>query len=58
MKKFFKVVVARRLSRTPIGLAILGAGWFLGRRRRQRARRQGEPNGQRGRDSRRRAGRR
>ncbi|MEU8204032.1 DUF6203 family protein [Streptosporangium sp. NPDC049046] len=36
MKKFFKVVVARRLSRTPIGLAILGAGWFLGRRRRQR----------------------
>lgn len=36
MKKFFKVVVARWLARTPLGLAILGVGWFLGRRRRQR----------------------
>ncbi|GAA4198896.1 hypothetical protein GCM10022252_50000 [Streptosporangium oxazolinicum] len=36
MKRFFKVVVARWLARTPFGLAILGAGWFLGRRRRRR----------------------
>ncbi|WP_440072168.1 DUF6203 family protein [Streptosporangium sp. OZ121] len=36
MKKFFKVVVGRWLARTPWGMAILGVGWFLGRRRRQR----------------------
>ncbi|MEV0391165.1 DUF6203 family protein [Nonomuraea sp. NPDC050643] len=39
MKKFLKLMVARRLAATPIGLAALGIGWFLGRRRRkQRAR--------------------
>ncbi|MFC4061316.1 DUF6203 family protein [Planomonospora corallina] len=36
MKRFFKVVVVRWLSRTPLGLAVLGAGWLLGRRRRRR----------------------
>ncbi|MEU4834603.1 DUF6203 family protein [Streptosporangium sp. NPDC023615] len=36
MKKFFKVVVARWLARTPFGLAVLGVGWLLGRRK-QRA---------------------
>ncbi|WP_329080171.1 DUF6203 family protein [Streptosporangium sp. NBC_01469] len=40
MKRFFKVVVARWLARTPIGLAILGVGWFLGRRRRQQEQKQ------------------
>ncbi|WP_157594463.1 DUF6203 family protein [Streptosporangium amethystogenes] len=52
MKRFFKVVVARWLARTPIGLAILGVGWFLGRRRRQRAQEQGGVNRPRSRDSR------
>ncbi|MEV4838780.1 DUF6203 family protein [Nonomuraea sp. NPDC049486] len=36
MKGLFKVALARWLARTPIGLAILGAGWFLGRRRSRR----------------------
>ncbi|NRQ35328.1 hypothetical protein HII36_26385 [Nonomuraea sp. NN258] len=36
MKRFFKLVVARWLARTPYGLAILGLGWLLGRRRRRR----------------------
>jgi hypothetical protein len=35
MKKLFKFLVARRLARTPIGLAVLGLAW-LRRRRRQR----------------------
>ncbi|WP_221206098.1 DUF6203 family protein [Streptosporangium becharense] len=47
MKRFFKVVVARWLARTPIGLAVLGLGWLLGRRRRQRAQRQGDQGGRR-----------
>ncbi|GAA0853639.1 DUF6203 family protein [Streptosporangium amethystogenes subsp. fukuiense] len=56
MKNFLKAVVARRLVRTPIGLAILAAGWFMGRRRRQRALRRGEePDGVRRDDSRGRA---
>ncbi|WP_336207528.1 DUF6203 family protein [Nonomuraea sp. LPB2021202275-12-8] len=42
MKKFFKFVVARWLARTPIGLAVLGAAWLLGRRRRQRTQPQGK----------------
>ncbi|MBG0831931.1 hypothetical protein HS041_29930 [Planomonospora sp. ID67723] len=37
MKNFFKVVVVRWLSRTPLGLALLGVGWLLGRRRKRRA---------------------
>ncbi|MBB5967145.1 DUF6203 family protein [Planomonospora venezuelensis] len=37
MKRFFKVVVVRWLSRTPLGLVLLGAGWWFGRRRRRRA---------------------
>ncbi|WP_425566600.1 DUF6203 family protein [Planomonospora alba] len=37
MKRFVKLVAARWLSRTPLGLAVLGAGWLLGRRRRRRA---------------------
>jgi hypothetical protein len=36
MKKLFKFLVARRLSRTPIGLAVLGLAWLRRRRRRQR----------------------
>ena len=35
MKKLFKFLVARRLARTPIGLAVLGLAWMR-RRRRQR----------------------
>ncbi|MCA2176652.1 DUF6203 family protein [Nonomuraea glycinis] len=37
MKKFFKFLVARRLARTPIGLAVLGLAWLQRRRRMQRA---------------------
>ncbi|MCA2189518.1 DUF6203 family protein [Nonomuraea cavernae] len=40
MKNFLKVVVARWLARTPIGLAVVGLAWLLGRRRRQRAEQQ------------------
>ena len=47
MKKFFKVVVARWLARTPIGLAILGLGWILGRRRKERTQSEGERGGRR-----------
>jgi len=47
MRSFFKVVVARWLARTPIGLAILGLGWFLGRRRKQRDQHQGKRAGRR-----------
>ncbi|TDC96091.1 LPXTG cell wall anchor domain-containing protein [Nonomuraea deserti] len=36
MKKLFKFFAAKWLARTPLGLAVLGLGWFLGRRRRQR----------------------
>ncbi|MGI5273246.1 DUF6203 family protein [Nonomuraea sp. CA-218870] len=36
MKGFFKVVLARWLARTPLGLVALGIGWFVGRRRKQR----------------------
>lgn len=42
MKRFFKVMAARRLVRTPIGLAILGVGWLVGRRRRRRTQSQAE----------------
>ncbi|MCK2216505.1 DUF6203 family protein [Actinomadura sp. ATCC 31491] len=37
MKRLLKVLVARRLAATPLGLAFLAAGWLLGRRRRRRA---------------------
>jgi hypothetical protein len=47
MKKFFKVVVARWLARTPIGLAILGLGWLLGRRRKERTQSEGKRGGRR-----------
>ncbi|MFG1948830.1 DUF6203 family protein [Nonomuraea sp. NPDC048826] len=47
MKGFFKVVVARWLARTPLGLAALGIGWFLGRRRRQREQEQNRRGGRR-----------
>jgi Family of unknown function (DUF6203) len=46
MKKFFKVVVVRWLARTPIGLAILGLGWLLGRRK-ERTQSEGERGGRR-----------
>ncbi|NJP94384.1 hypothetical protein HCN51_33940 [Nonomuraea sp. FMUSA5-5] len=36
MKKLFKVLVARRLAGTPLGLAALAAGWLLARRKRRR----------------------
>ncbi|MFB4281937.1 DUF6203 family protein [Nonomuraea sp. MTCD27] len=36
MQKFLKLVVARWLARTPIGLVALGIGWYLARRRRRR----------------------
>jgi hypothetical protein len=37
MKKFFKFLVARRLARTPIGLAVLGLAWLRRRRQQQHA---------------------
>ncbi|WP_158578678.1 DUF6203 family protein [Spongiactinospora rosea] len=40
MVNFLKLLLARRLIRTPLGLAVLAAGWLLGRRRRQRRREQ------------------
>ncbi|MFG1696594.1 DUF6203 family protein [Nonomuraea sp. NPDC049309] len=36
MKRLLKLLVARRLAATPLGLAVLGAGWILGRRRKRR----------------------
>jgi hypothetical protein len=42
MKKFFSFLVARRLTRTPLGLAVLAAGWLLSRRRRQHKEQQRE----------------
>jgi cytochrome c-type biogenesis protein CcmH/NrfF len=36
MKGIFKVVVARWLARTPVGLILLGVGWLIGRKRKQR----------------------
>ncbi|WP_043631883.1 DUF6203 family protein [Nonomuraea candida] len=35
MKKLFQLLVARRLAKTPIGLAALAIGWLLARRRRR-----------------------
>lgn len=43
MKKFFKFLVARRLARTPIGLAVLGLVW-LRRRQQQRTQPEGARN--------------
>ncbi|MEU4543169.1 DUF6203 family protein [Nonomuraea dietziae] len=42
MRKFFKFVMARWLARTPIGLAVLAAGWVLGRWRRRRVQQEGQ----------------
>ncbi|GAA3475298.1 hypothetical protein GCM10018965_098510 [Nonomuraea roseola] len=42
MRRFFKFVMARWLARTPIGLAVLALGWFLGRRRRRRVQQEGQ----------------
>ncbi|MEV0593202.1 DUF6203 family protein [Nonomuraea cavernae] len=47
MKNFLEVVVARWLARTPIGLAVVGLAWFLGRRRRQRTEQQQDKRGRR-----------
>lgn len=61
MKKFLKLVVARYLSKTPLGLVVLGIGWFLGRRhKRRRAERENAPMPRRATPSRRpvRSGRR
>ncbi|GII05538.1 DUF6203 family protein [Planobispora takensis] len=38
MNKFLKLMATRWLARTPFGMAVLGAGWLLGRRRKRRAR--------------------
>ncbi|WP_353051382.1 DUF6203 family protein [Herbidospora sp. NBRC 101105] len=35
MKRILQVFVTRWLSKTPLGIAVLGVGWFLGRRRRK-----------------------
>ncbi|MGP3928399.1 DUF6203 family protein [Nonomuraea sp. KM88] len=36
MKKLFMFFAAKWLTRTPLALAVLGLGWLLSRRRRQR----------------------
>ncbi|WP_369408812.1 DUF6203 family protein [Herbidospora mongoliensis] len=35
MKRIMQVFVTRWLSKTPWGMALLGAGWFINRRRRK-----------------------
>ncbi|WP_425460148.1 DUF6203 family protein [Herbidospora galbida] len=35
MKRILQVFVTRWLSKTPLGIAVLGAGWFVSRRRRK-----------------------
>ncbi|MED7923525.1 DUF6203 family protein [Nonomuraea sp. LP-02] len=35
MKRFLKVLLARRLAATPVGAALLALGWLLNRRRRK-----------------------
>ncbi|MBG0823203.1 hypothetical protein HS048_20950 [Planomonospora sp. ID91781] len=45
MRRLAKIVATRWLSRTPLGLAVLGAGWLLGRRRRRRAAQAGAVRG-------------
>ncbi|MEO3810427.1 DUF6203 family protein [Sphaerisporangium sp. B11E5] len=37
MKRILKLVVTRWLARTPFGLAVLGVGWLVMRKRRRRA---------------------
>ncbi|MET8867843.1 DUF6203 family protein [Nonomuraea sp. NPDC049421] len=45
MKKLLKLLVARKMATTPLGIAALGVGWFLGRRRkRRRAEREAQHN--------------
>lgn len=36
MVNFLRLLLARRLTRTPIGLIVMGVIWLLARRRRQR----------------------
>lgn len=36
MVSFLRLLLARRLTRTPIGLIVMGVIWLLARRRRQR----------------------
>ncbi|MGW0810040.1 DUF6203 family protein [Nonomuraea sp. NPDC002799] len=36
MMKLLKLMMARKMAATPIGLAVLALGWLLGRKRRQR----------------------
>ncbi|WP_143021944.1 DUF6203 family protein [Nonomuraea maritima] len=36
MLNFLRLLLARRLTRTPIGLIVMGVIWLLARRRRQR----------------------
>ncbi|MEV0620258.1 DUF6203 family protein [Nonomuraea sp. NPDC050404] len=36
MKKLFKLLLARKMAKTPIGLAALAIGWYLARHRRQK----------------------
>lgn len=36
MKNLFKLLLARRMAGTPLGLAALVLGWFLARRRKRR----------------------
>ncbi|WP_369409000.1 DUF6203 family protein [Herbidospora cretacea] len=35
MKRIVQLIFTRWLARTPLGLAVLGAGWLVGRRRRK-----------------------
>ncbi|MEU4512808.1 DUF6203 family protein [Nonomuraea wenchangensis] len=35
MKRFLKVLLARRLAATPVGAALLALGWLINRRRRK-----------------------
>ncbi|MGA5761098.1 DUF6203 family protein [Nonomuraea bangladeshensis] len=38
MKRFLKVLLARRMAATPIGAALLALGWLVNRRRKNQSR--------------------
>lgn len=42
MKRILQLFVTRWLARTPVGMVVLGIGWFVMRKRRKRAAEQGD----------------